>query len=227
MKTFAEMLQSSDWGKSLSSTEQEKVMAGTVERRYNAGSFICHKGEQVENWIGVIDGLVKIASHWITGKTVTFTGVPPGGWLGEGSMLKNEARKYDVVALRDSHLALMNRATFQWLLDHSLAFNRSLLIHLNERLGQFIGMVEHERLLGTDARIARVLAAMFNPILYPRAGPQLAISQEELGYLSGVSRQRVNLALKRLAGAGLLEVSYGGISVLDLPGLQAFEGLQT
>ena len=33
------------------------------------------------------------------------TGVPAGGWIGEGSLLKNEERKYDVVALRDSQVA--------------------------------------------------------------------------------------------------------------------------
>lgn len=183
---------------------------------------MCLKGDPAEHWIGVVDGLVKIASHWVTGKTVTFTGVPPGGWLGEGSMLKREPRKYDVIALRDSRIAYMNRAAFQWLLDNSIPFNRFLLNHLNERLGQFIGMVEHERLLETEARVARCLASLFNPVLYPGTNRQLQISQEELGYLAGVSRQRANQALKVLEEAGLLRIEYGGINVLDLDGLRTF-----
>ena len=44
----------------------------------------------------------------------------------------------------------------------------------------------------TDARIARCLAALFNPVLYPGTNRLLRISQEELGYLAGVSRQRAN-----------------------------------
>jgi CRP-like cAMP-binding protein len=117
----------------------------------------------------------------------------------------------------------MPRATFTWLLDTSMAFNRFLLTQLNERLGQFIGMVEHDRLLGPDARLARCLADMFNPILYPGSKPHLPVSQEEIAQLAGLSRQRANQALQRLEQAGLLRIDYGGITVIDLPGLRNFE----
>ena len=42
---------------------------------------------------------------------------------------------------------------------------------------------------------------------------------QELGQLAGLSRQRVNQALKRLEQAGLLRVEYGGVTVLSLDGL--------
>ncbi|MGE5490340.1 MAG: Crp/Fnr family transcriptional regulator [Actinomycetota bacterium] len=222
MKDVSELLRTSQWGQALSEEALARALAGTSERIVQAGAYVCLKGDPAEHWIGVVDGLVKIASHWVTGKTVTFTGVPPGGWLGEGSMLKREPRKYDVIALRDSRIAYMNRAAFQWLLDNSIPFNRFLLNHLNERLGQFIGMVEHERLLETEARVARCLAGLFNPVLYPGTNRQLQISQEELGYLAGVSRQRANQALKVLEEAGLLRIEYGGITVLDVDGLRSF-----
>lgn len=58
------------------------------------------------------------------GKTVTYSCMLAGGWFGEGSVLKTEARKYDVVALRDTRVAFMPRSTFDWLLDNSIPFNR-------------------------------------------------------------------------------------------------------
>jgi CRP/FNR family transcriptional regulator, cyclic AMP receptor protein len=116
----------------------------------------------------------------------------------------------------------MPRAVFQRLLDHSIPFNRFLLTQLNERLAQFIAMLEHERLLGTDARVARCIAGLFNPILYPGLGAHVAVSQEEIGFLSGVSRQRVNKALRLLDSRGLLRVEYGGLRILDLEGLRNF-----
>ena len=127
------------------------------------------------------------------------------------------------VELRDSVVAFMPRATFAWLLDTSMPFNRFLLTQLNERLGQFIGMVEHDRLLGPDARLARCLASMFNPHLYPGIGPSLRISQEEIAQLAGLSRQRANQALQRLEQAGLLRIEYGGITVTDLEGLRRLD----
>lgn len=210
------------WARSLAPELLDHVLAATIERDIAAGHYVCRKGEPVSHWIGIVEGLVKMTSLSRSGKLTTFTGLPAGAWFGEGSLLKSEPRRYDVVALRDSRVALMPRASFDELLDSSIAFNRFLLLQLNERLGQFIGQVEHDRLLDVDARVARCLAAMYNPYLYPATGADLALSQEEIGYLSGVSRQRVNQALKALAGAGLLRIEYGHVVVLDLPGLRRF-----
>ena len=200
----------------------QKALAGTTERSFAPGACICMKGEPVEFWMGIVDGLGKMASHWTTGKTTSLTGITTGAWIGEGSLLKKEPRRYDVMALRETRVAFMNRSTFYWLMDHSIAFNRYLIAQLNERLGQFIGMIENERMLDTDARIARGLAALFNPVLYPGTNRLLQISQEELGYLAGVSRQRVNQALKVLEDAGLVRSEYGGIYIVDLEGLRRF-----
>lgn len=222
MKNTEELIRSSLWGQSLTEEQLAKALAGTIERSYAAGAFICMKGEPVDYWMGIIDGLGKMASHWTTGKTTSLTGISTGGWFGEGSLLKSEARRYDVMAIRETRVAFMNRSTFLWLMDNSIPFNRHLITQLNERLGQFIGMMENERMLDTNARIARGLAALFNPVLYPGTNRLLQISQEELGYLAGVSRQRANQALKVLEDAGLVRNEYGGIHIIDLDGLRRF-----
>lgn len=222
MKNAEELLRRSQWGQALSEEEMQRALAGTVERSFAAGAFICMKGEAVTHWMGIVDGLGKMASHWTSGKTTSLTGISTGAWFGEGSLLKEEPRRYDVMAIRDTRVAFMSRGTFLWLLDHSIAFNRFMITQLNERLGQFIGMMENERMLDIDTRIARVLAALFNPVLYPGTNRLLQISQEELGYLAGVSRQRANQGLKVLEEAGLVRSEYGGINVIDLDGLRSF-----
>lgn len=224
VETLRELLDASLWARSLTPEQLGRVEAETLVRELPVGIPACRKGEAVDHWIGVIDGLVKIASVNPEGKTTTFTGVTSGGWFGEGSLLKDRYRKYDVVTLRESRIAYMPRATFQWLLDTDIAFNRFLLMQLNERLGQFIAMVEHERLLEPDARVARSLASLYNPVLYPEQLLDVQLSQEELGYLSGVSRQRVNQALQVLEKAGLVKIEYGRIRILDLEGLRGFTG---
>ncbi|MBL8489905.1 MAG: cyclic nucleotide-binding domain-containing protein, partial [Rhodocyclaceae bacterium] len=133
------MLRRAMWAKGLSDEDYARARGGITLRRITAGGFVCRKGEPVEYWFGVLDGLVKLSSDWVTGKTATLTGVPAGGWFGEGSMMKTEPRRFDAIALRDSCIACMRRDTFHWLLDNSISFNRFLLAQLNERLGQFIG----------------------------------------------------------------------------------------
>ncbi|MBE0615120.1 MAG: Crp/Fnr family transcriptional regulator [Burkholderiales bacterium] len=217
------MLTLSSWTRELPAEQLSRVRADISVRDFAAGASICRKGDPASAWLGVIDGLVKIHSLSPAGKSVTFAGIPAGAWFAEGSVLRGMAFKYDTVALRDSRIAFMPESTFRWLLDTSIPFNRFLLKQLNERLGQFIGMVEHDRLLDPDARVARALAGLFNPHLYPDSDPHVQISQEELGYLAGASRQRVNRALQVLEKAGLIKVDYGLVTVLDLNGLQQFE----
>ncbi|MGH8808283.1 MAG: Crp/Fnr family transcriptional regulator [Noviherbaspirillum sp.] len=210
------------WARQLTPEQMARVEADTIEQFVPKGGYVCRKGETIDAWIGVIEGLVKINNLSPEGKSITFTGLSTGAWFGEGTLLKEEVRKYDVTALRDSRIARMPAKTFMWLLDNSLPFTRFLLTQLNERLGQFIGMLEFDRLLDVDTRVARCLAAMYNPHLYPGAEPLLQISQEEIGYLSGASRQRANQALQVLEKAGLLKVDYGGIQILDIDGLWRF-----
>jgi len=216
------LLVKSIWARMLAPEHLHRVQAEISERFVPAGSYAWRKGESVDQWMGVVEGFLKMSSVSPEGKTVTFSCMLPGGWFGEGSLLKTEPRKYDVVALRDTRVACMPRATFNWLLDNSIPFNRFLLSQLNERLGLFISLVEYDRMLDTDTRVARCLAALLNPYLNPGGGLQLQISQEEIGYIASVSRQRANQALQVLEKKKLLTVDYGGITILDLQGLRVF-----
>ena len=219
---ITDLLDQTMWARMLSPEHLDRVADGLVERKVPSGAYACRKGELADHWIGVTSGLLKMSSVSPEGKTVTFTGMLTGGWFGEGSLLKTEPRRYDVVALRDSRIALMPRSLFIWLLDNSIPFNRFLLMQLNERLGLFISLVEYDRMLDTDAKVARCLASLFNPYLNPASGRQLQISQEEIGYLCSTSRQRANQALQVLEKEGLLKIDYGSITIVDLDGLRQF-----
>ena len=87
---------------------------------------------------------------------------------------------------------------------------------LNERLAQFIAAREIDRLTNPEIKVARHLAALFNPVLFPGVGEVLRITQQELAYLAGLSRQRVNEALRRMHGQGLIRIEYGGLRILDM-----------
>ena len=185
------------------------------------GELLCRVGRPVTYWFGVLDGLLKMSNDSAMGMPMTFAGLPPGGWFGEGTVIKREAYRYNIQALRRSVVAGIGVETFHWLLDHSIPFNRFIVQQLNERLGQFIAAREVDRLGNPDARVARSLAALFHPVLYPSGRSLLRITQQELGYLVGLSRQRVNEALQELQRRGVIRVEYGGVVVTHLEGLRA------
>ena len=211
------------WLGLLEAVDRQRVIAALRVVEASPGDFVCKIGRQANYWFGVIDGLLKMSNDSSLGFAITFTGVPPGAWFGEGTVLKREVYRYNIEPLRRSVVAGIDIDTFFWLLDRSIAFNRFVMNQLNERLGQFIAAREIDRISSPDLRVARNLAALFHPLLSPNVGGILRITQQELAYLVGLSRQRVNEALTTLSAKGWIRVEYGGLRVLDLQALRGGE----
>ncbi|WP_333843887.1 Crp/Fnr family transcriptional regulator [Limnohabitans sp.] len=208
------------WFALLKDSERKRVESQLVVSDPMSGDYVCRVGRQATYWFGVVEGLLKMSTDSASGRSITFTGVPPGGWFGEGTVIKRESYRYNIMALRNSVVAGLPIDTFHWLLDNSIGFNRFVMNQLNERLAQFIEAREIDRSTDPDVRVARNLAALFNPRLFPGVGEVLRITQQELAYLVGLSRQRVNVALNRLEAQGAIRIEYGGMRVLDLAALR-------
>jgi CRP-like cAMP-binding protein len=205
----------------LTGAQIERVNREAFARSYAAGATVCPRGSPSMHWLGVMDGMLKVDSVSAEGRSTTFAGVPSGAWFGEGAVLKGEPRPYAVVAIRDSTVAFLPRATFHWLIDDSRPFSRWVIDQLNARLGHYVALIETVRFQEATGRVAYCLAELFNPHLFPTTQARLEISQDEVAKLSGLSRQNTNRALHDLEHAGLLRMQYGVIEVVDLPALQA------
>lgn len=210
------------WARELPPDERERARRGVTLRRFGPGETLIHRGDKIDAWIGVMDGLLQLGSVTSSGKAVTYAGLPSSAWFGEGSLLKDEPRQYDVTALRAAEAAYLNRAAFMWLYENSMAFNRLLVRLLNARLGQFIASIEHDRTLDGTGKVARSLAWLFNPTISPFLGDRLEINQEEIAALAGVSRPTANKALRDLEAEGVIRNERGGLRVLDWAGLRHY-----
>ena len=222
--TLVETIRSAGWARALTAAQLARVECDVEERSFAAGDYVFRRGEPPRHWLGIVSGLVKISNASPSGKAITFAGIGAGGWVGESALLRTGPRKADVVAVRASRVALMPRETFDWLVDDSLAFNRYLLLQLNERVGVYFDSVESHRLDDSNVRIAHCIASLFNPVLNPGMRKDLPLSQQEIGLLSGTSRQRTNKALHALARCGLVRVAYGNVTVSDPEALRRFDG---
>lgn len=220
--TALAFIRSTAWGRALSADQIERLAREVRTRDVPAGAMVCETGTQVQYWKGVISGLVKMSVASPDGAQSTLTGMPPGAWFGEGPVLRSEAWDFDGVAMRPTRIALVPKATFLWLLEANPVFNRFVIGQLSERLAQFMAIIEAERLEQPETRVARCLAWLFNPVLYPGLGDHLALTQQEIAWLSGTTRQRANRALGLLEAQGLVVAKYGVLRVRDVDGLRRF-----
>lgn len=210
-------LNAQPWYRELPATTQADIAAQVHTLRAGKGAVMLHAGDRVKGWYAVLSGLVKLQSSSAQGRLSVFLGVSGGDWFGEGSALKAESRRYDVIALRDSELMCLPLPVFDHLRANSMAFSQALVAHMNVRLGQAMAFIEAERIRSPEQRVALYLS----PMVW-RGSTKLNLSQEELGNLVGLSRQTVNKVLKSLAQRGLVAVEFGRIGILDNDGLMAF-----
>jgi CRP-like cAMP-binding protein len=178
------------------------------------GDVLLHAGEEVKGWYAVLNGLVKLQSQSAEGRRQGFLGIPAGEWFGEGSVMKKSPRLYDVIAMRDTELLCLPRVHFEELRATNLPFCQSLVDHLNMRLGQAMGIIETMRLRTPEQRVAMYLG----PLLW-HGSRRMALSQEELGILAGLSRQTVNSVLKEFERQGLVSLEFGRVDIRNEAGL--------
>lgn len=215
-RTPLQFLQAQPWFTPLPRDLQEQVAASVTTLRGGKSAVLLHAGEEVRGWYAVLGGLVKLQSESAEGRRQAFLGIPAGEWFGEGSVLKRDPRRYDVVALRETQLLCLPRAQFEQLRASSLPFCHALIEQFNMRLGQAMAIIETMRLRTPQQRVAMYLG----PQLW-RGSRRMSLSQEELGILAGLSRQTVNGVLKEFERRKLVSLEFGRVHILDEAGLAA------
>jgi CRP-like cAMP-binding protein len=220
---MAAWLEETTWMRLLPQGVRKRVLTEAYEALHAERELVARKGEPANSWIGVVEGSLKASGSFRSGKSLIFSGIPAGSWIGEGSVLKREPRHYDLVAVQPSRTCAHSaRNVFVGCSTPAWTSTHFILDHLNERLGQFMGMVETDRIDDPRIKLARSILSLFNPVLYPGMGSALFVSQEEIGELVGLSRQRTNAAIKALESAGLVRAHYGSLQIMDLQALGSF-----
>ena len=214
------LLADSPWFDRIGEAARHQVRADMGERAVAAGESLGHQDESQHHWYGVLEGLLKWSINAADGRTVTLGGQSVGSWFGEGTLLRGQPRRAELVALRHSRVAMLPFETFDWLRRSEAAFNEFLLQQINERLHWFMGNYAAHRLLDTDRLVARALVGLVHPLLNPRGERYLALTQEELANLATVSRQRCNQSLLAMQREGVVRLAYGAIVVVDPDALQ-------
>ncbi len=200
--------------------ERLRLTADTETFKVAAGEPVFREGDSAEWWFGTLRGFVALSLDCGERRSRTLAGAPPGAWFGEGALLSGGRSRHGARAICDSYIAKIPAATFHWLLDRSVTFNRFVLHQLNEQMVQFTESLAIEGVVGAEARVARMLGNLFTPTLFPQGEFNLRITQRELAEFCGLSRQRFNKALVRLEDRGWISIEYGGVRILDLRSLR-------
>ena len=211
-------VRNSDWARDVCQGTLDNLLAATSVRELQAGEVLCRQGEPATHWYGIMHGLLRQDTLCEDGTVTSLTAGPMGIWVGEGALLLRQSRRYELSAMRDSRVACMGASAFEQAFAEDADFNAAISHLLSNHLHFYIELFADQRRLDVERRVARILVTLVG---HSRHGPHLRIdiTQDELAGLVGVSRQRVSQALHELKARSLLELSYAGVTVLDLAGL--------
>ena len=116
----------------------------------------------------------------------------------------------------------MPQAALLELLRREPHYWRDVALLMSHKLRLAFIALEEMALLPAAQRLARRLLMLAEGYDNSRSRQVLHLPQEQLALmLSLLSRQTTNQILKDLEAQGILQLSYGGIEILDLAGLRA------
>lgn len=200
---------------------QQRLLSVSHRRTLQRGDSLFLKGSAPDALFGVLSGLLRVSVVAPSGREAVITVLEPGHWFGEVSLLVGNVRVYDTYAAEHSEIAVVPASDFHRLIasepEVHMAFTRLVCL----RLRQALAWIDDAILMPLPVRLARRLLSLQIPTEAGNQGaPALAVSQEDLAFMLGVSRQSVNRQLKLWEDDGTLRVKYRRIEVLNHQRLQ-------
>lgn len=217
------LLESSPLFAGLSADGRRRTAELLVPRRLHAGTSIYRRGDEAVAFYGIVDGRVRFSVASVEGKEVVLDQAGPGQWFGEIGLFDAGPRVVDATASEDTRLLVLARRDL-------LALCRrepDLLLRFVELFSRRIRVAEDIILdasfLSLPARLAKKLLQLATDASRTEetpAGPRVRIAQDELGRLTGVTRESAGKQLKQWERDGLVQIDYGRVLLVDAPRLR-------
>lgn len=209
------------WFGALPLAERRAMLAVAERVSLRSGEMLFRKGDAAGGFYGVLSGALKVSTLGEDGREGILSVVEVGNWIGETALLDGLTRPHDVTASQACELLAIGSQDFARLM-HRNAFACGMATLVSVRVRALYGLVEDAMLRSTSTRIARRLLALArgDATMAPQARVRLAVSQEALAMMLGMTRQTLSKELKVLVRAGVLSLGYGRIEILSLPALE-------
>lgn len=187
---------------------REALRADAPLRRYADGQIIQQRGDAAAGFFVIEEGSVAVGQFLPQGDFRAVALLGPGDSYGELALFAARPRVVDSLSRGTSLVRHIDGARFIAMLTAHPHAAIALLGSLSEQLQEVLDLLAGLRRGSNAARMAGLLANMAGA----RAGAvRIAITQQELAELLGVTRATANAALRELAQRGLVERAYGAV----------------
>lgn len=218
-------MSSDPWFGSLEEVERAEILANSDVVRLNEREYVFRKGDNPNGFFGLVRGSLKVSTLRSDGKEGILGVLEPGNWFGEASVVDGRPRSHDVIAVGPAELLRIRQESF----DHLMLgrqFSRGIATLQARHTRVFYAMLEDATLYSTRVRIARRLQRLARgDITMATTDRQvIALSQDWLAMMLGITRHTLALELKALVSQGAISLGYGKIIIESM---EKLEGVDT
>jgi len=210
------------WFAALSEEVRDALLARAVVRRHPSGARLFSRGDANAGLFCVLDGAVEIGAVDLAGRESLLDVLQAAQWFGEIALFDDGPRTHDATTKGATTLLLVPAAELRRLVEADPALWRTFGALVVEKVRALFLGSEGAGTLSAGVRVARRLHGMTTCHGMLVAGcvrSTLAINQQQLGAMLGLTRQTVSEVLRQLEGDGIVKRRYGAIEVLDLDAL--------
>ena len=185
------------------------------------GATICSKGDPGNSLVAVISGTVKISVSSAEGRSAILNLIGPGEIFGEMSVLDGQPRSADATANTNCEIFIIDRREFLPFVRSQPALAMKFIELLCTRLRWTSDQVEQIILQNLPGRLASALLRLTDKHKLAPGGRTIAVTQQEISEMVGMTRESINKQLRVWAGRNWVRLEHGAIVVLNEVPLQA------
>jgi CRP/FNR family transcriptional regulator, cyclic AMP receptor protein len=192
-------------------------------QRFPERAQIFHQGDESRSVMAVADGYVKLSAVTLNGREVVLDLAGPGSVFGELAVLNSWPRAATATALAECVLLSIDGVAFSRAVGRTPQAMLELIRLLSRRLRKTTEQITDVIDMPTPARIAKALlqlAALHSKPVPGGLQIELALSQRELGAMTGLIREIINRHLSNWRDAGWLRLSDRNIVLTDVQALR-------
>jgi CRP/FNR family cyclic AMP-dependent transcriptional regulator len=179
------------------------------------GATIVSKGDPGNSLIAVISGTVKISVSSPDGRSAILNLIGPGETFGEIAVLDGLARTADATANTNCEIYVIDRRDFLPFVRSQPALAMKFIELLCKRLRWTSDQVEEVILQNLPGRLASALLRLTEKDKLAPGGRTIAITQQEISEMVGMTRESINKQLRAWATRNWVRLEHGAIVVLN------------
>jgi CRP-like cAMP-binding protein len=187
---------------------------------FKRGATIACKGDPGNNMYAVISGTVKISVSSPDGRNAILNLIGPGEIFGEIGVLSGEPRTADAIANTNCEVFVIDRREFLPFVKSQPALSMKFIELLCQRLRWTSQQVEQIILQNLPGRLASALIGLTEKRKLEPASRTIAITQQEISEMVGMTRESINKQLRAWAARKWVRLEHGAIVVLDVDSLR-------